>query len=721
MTRAGEPNVMRRAAAILDTLVLGLMAVAMSVSIAAIVYQGPLSAFVARGVALTLIGGIVMGAVGTGLFSWRGAICSPQSTLAVVIALFAGTVAAAGPADERAFATVSAYVAATTLAMGGAAWLLGRLRVGMLAGYFPLPVVLGFLAATGYLLVMGGLGMAIGHQVTARNLPLLFGSPAVVRWLPWAVAAVAIVALTRRLRRQIAVPLGLVLAGAGFYLALWALGLGLEDARRDGLLIGPFPRGFLGSFSGWRPLELDPWALLGGLPNLLTVVGLGVVGTVLALSSMEVAAQARIDVDSDLRAVGIANLAAGLGGGSVGYHSLALTLLATGLGMKGPANGVIVVGASALALAVGAPVIGAMPVGVFAAGIMVIGITMLVGPLVDQRRAMPAGDYLVVLLIPLVTAAFGFLWGVAVGLLTAALLFVVAIARVDVLRLATTAARLRSRIERPAAESARLSVLGQRAAIYGLEGYLFFGTAHRLARRIEEGLDRTPPLAHVVIDFGRVRGLDTSAARALARLEDACRARGVALRLAGLGRQAGVLVRRQMPDTRLVPALDQALEEVEGELLAADGAVSDDATDLVGELRARHPSADLDTYFRSVSVPAGAEVIAQGAASDSLLVLQSGALTVEVMVEGSAPVMVAHCRPGAVVGEIGLYAGVPRTARVVSEAPSSFLRIDSEALARMARDDPGLLADFHRLNAATLARRLGRTTALLADAEILGR
>ena len=122
-----------------------------------------------------------------------------------------------------------------------------------------------------------------------------------------------------------------------------------------------------------------------------------------------------------------------------------------------------------------------------------------------------------------------------------------------------------------------------------------------------------------------------------------------------------------------------------------------------------------------MSVPAGAEVIAQGAPSDSLLVLGSGGLRVEVLVEGADPVTVAHCRPGALVGEIGLYAGVPRTARVVAEEPSTFDRIDAAALARMARDDPGLLADFHRMNAATLARRLGRTTALLADAEILGR
>ena len=88
---------------------------------------------------------------------------------------------------------------------------------------------------------------------------------------------------------------------------------------------------------------------------------------------------------------------------------------------------------------------------------------------------------------------------------------------------------------------------------------------------------------------------------------------------------------------------------------------------------------------------------------------------------GRRPIPVAHCRPGTLVGEIGLYTGAPRTARVVAERPSEFVRIDAGALERMARDEPALLADFHRLVAAILARRLGRTTALLADAEVLAR
>ena len=55
---------------------------------------------------------------------------------------------------------------------------------------------------------------------------------------------------------------------------------------------------------------------------------------------------------------------------------------------------------------------------------------------------------------------------------------------------------------------------------------------------------------------------------------------------------------------------------------------------------------------------------------------------------------------------------------MVAEEPSEVLRMDRAALARMEREHPAMLADFHRLIAGILARRLSRTTALLADSEI---
>jgi len=711
----------------LAALVIGAMAVGLNVSSAAIIYQGPLTAFLDRGIALTQIGGVVMGVASALLFSYRGAICQPQNTMAVIMALSAASIAAgmADPQSEGGFATVAAFVAFTTAAVGVVTWLLGRLRLGLVARFIPFPVLTGFLAATGYLLIVGGLGMAIGEPVRASDIGVLLEPGNPIRWLPWTFAAVAIVTASRTMRQPMAFPVGLFLATVIFY-AVLGIGPGLDGARQAGWLLGPFDGlGFLPALDGWQPLAIDGWGLLAQIPNVLAILGLSIVAAVLSASSLEVATGTHIDPDRDLRAVGVANLAAAAAGGSpVGYHSLSLSTLAHGLGATGPSNGWVVTAACTLALGVGAPVISAMPVGLFAAGVIVIGLNLLIGPLLDQRRSLPIADYAVVLVIPSVTAAFGFLWGVAVGLLAASLFFVMTFARIDVVRLATTGARLRSRLERPDFEQRRLAVLGRLTSIYSLEGYIFFGTAHRLARQLEAVLDRTPRPRFVLIDFRRVRGLDTSAARALVRLDAACRHAGVELLFTGLAEASARLIRAQQAlaghaEPRIVDRLEAVLEMVEERLLATDPATADEMPDVVEQLRHRHPAVDLDRYFRSVSVPAGSEVIAQGAPSDSLLVLRSGALRTEVEVESGAPITVARCLPGAMVGEVGLYAGVPRTARVIAEQPSEFLRIDAAGLDRMAEEQPAALADFNRMVAAILARRLGRTTALLADAEFL--
>jgi SulP family sulfate permease len=379
------------------------------------------------------------------------------------------------------------------------------------------------------------------------------------------------------------------------------------------------------------------------------------------------------------------------------------------------------VAGAALTLLAGAPLVGALPVGLFGTAIIVVGLNMLIAQLVDGREV-PRSDYLVVVIITLVTAVFGFLWGVLVGLICAAVFFVVAFARIDVVRLVTNCGRLASRTERSQAEQARLAALGSQVAIYGLEGYLFFGTAHRLIQRIEAALAAPSAPRRLLLDLTRLRGLDSSAAQALGALAERCRQLDVELRFAGLpvdverqiGARAGAAV-------RFAPTLEQALEETETALLADDAATSQDAAGIIEELADRHPGIDLEGYFERVSVAAGTEVIAQGAPANSLLFLDAGLLRVEVGGGSGAPVTVARCLPGALVGEIGLYAGVPRTARVVAAAPSRFRRIDTVALDRMALAHPALLADLHRLIAAALALRLQRTTALLVDAEILGR
>jgi CRP-like cAMP-binding protein len=65
------------------------------------------------------------------------------------------------------------------------------------------------------------------------------------------------------------------------------------------------------------------------------------------------------------------------------------------------------------------------------------------------------------------------------------------------------------------------------------------------------------------------------------------------------------------------------------------------------------------------------------------------------------------------VGEIGLYTAVPRTADVVAETRSVVLGLSRASIERMEAEEPQLGTALHRWFAKTLAERLtDRTRAL---------
>jgi SulP family sulfate permease len=59
-----------------------------------------------------------------------------------------------------------------------------------------------------------------------------------------------------------------------------------------------------------------------------------------------------------------------------------------------------------------------------------------------------------------------------------------------------------------------------------------------------------------------------------------------------------------------------------------------------------------------------------------------------------------------VVGEMGFYRGVPRTASVVAEGPTVIYRLTREAFDRMQAENPTAAAAFHKLIIRLLSDRL---------------
>jgi sulfate permease, SulP family len=138
-------------AVVLSGLVVGSMAATFALSIAAMIYAGPLASHLEQGIALTLLGAIIMGLIGAFIFSYRGTIVQPQDVTAILLALAAAGIATQhGLSSQAAFSTVVALIVMASFVTGGIAFVMGFFRLGYLVRYVPFPVVSGFLAASAW-------------------------------------------------------------------------------------------------------------------------------------------------------------------------------------------------------------------------------------------------------------------------------------------------------------------------------------------------------------------------------------------------------------------------------------------------------------------------------------------------------------------------------------------------------------------------------------------
>ena len=517
------------AGALLSGLLVSLLSVVLMISFAGMIFSGSLAPFLRQGIGLSLFGGVVLGIVGAFGTSFRGTICHPQDVTGVILALAAAAVAGRVAEPGAVYATVAMLIALASVVTGLAFVGAGMLRLGILARFIPYPVMGGFLASAGFLMAAGAVRMV----TEATDLTGLVRPEAVWRWAPVLALGIAMLWVARRSGRALALPGMVVAAFAGFYAWLLLSGVSIAEAGQRGLLLGPFAvdRGFLGAFRPSLLAEADYGALLTAIPALATLVGLAFVGAMLNASAIELGTDHPVDLNRDLRGVGVANLLAGLGGGVTGYHVLGCTLLAHRLiGVDSRWIGVGVGLTAGAILAGGASVLGMLPVAAFAAFLAFLGLDLLYQWLWVERRRLPLPDFLLVLAMLVVSVTMGFLQAIALGVLAASALFVFAYSRLDVVRGRLSGALRLSTTERPEPSTRLLAARGDETLIFELQGYVFFGTAHALLGNLSDAMSRPErPIRNVILDFRRVQGLDASAVFNLGKLGQLCDRHGVRL------------------------------------------------------------------------------------------------------------------------------------------------------------------------------------------------
>jgi SulP family sulfate permease len=706
---------------VISGLVTPIVIITSTLSYAAMIFSGPLASKLPMGIGYGLISAGIMAIVFALGSSMPFAIAGPDSKLVAVLATLVTVIAAdltrRGHAADIPATVIFALIVGT-LITGVTLYLFGVWKAGRWIRYVPYPVIAGFMAASGGLLVVGGIRIMTGTQPSLELLKQLAHGQHLVQLIVGMAFAIGMLYI-RRVKNPLAFPallLGGTLAIQG---ALHIAGYSWSAARGAGWLLdlssgvalpGPW---LLKSLSRINPFELL-WAA-GGYVALVAVTAMTLL---LGLVAIEVETRLDLDLDRELRLNGVANMLVGVCGGMTGTLSMSRTLLNYRAGARHRASGVLAGGICLLTLAFGTQALGFVPVPILGALLLQLGADLLADWLGRGWRTMQRTDYIQMVVIFMAIVAWDFVAGVAIGIIAACITFAINTSRLRLVKLGLNRTVYSGRVDRSSHQQEQLVRHGQSIQIMWLHSFVFFGSAHRLLLQIQELVKaQGGSCRSLILDFRQVLGIDSSAVMSFLKLRQVADREGFALVLSDVPptvahalRVGGLLGDGDNLTCRVFTNIDGALEWCEDQLLAEimtrEEALTSADKWLTEEIGGEEMFARLASYLEVVECKPGDILIQQGDVGDSLYLLYAGRVTVLLRTPEGTDLRLRSMVGHTIVGEMGLYRTLPRGASVRADQPTIAYRLSLEAMTQMEQDDPTLAYAFHKLVIRTLATRL---------------
>jgi len=442
----------------------------------------------------------------------------PESTTAL---LTAAAILALGGADPSRRAGLAALVAIAV----GIVCLIGAVaRLGFLASLLSKPVLVGYLAGIGLLMVISQYGNLTGLAIGGAN--------------PWSQTASLLGHLG-----AVHIPtliLGLSVAVVLFALRRWAPSWPgpLLVMLASAALVGLTPIGSLGlAVVGTLPQTPPGWVLpdvtaVGVLPLIQAALGVAVVAysdVILTGRAFAARREERIDANAELLAVGAANLANGFLGGIPVSSSASRTVIGDSAGSRTQLHSLVAAATVVLAIFFLSPVLAAFPQAALAGLVVYAGLRLV--DLAELRRI--ATFRLSELVLALVTMAAvlvaGLLNGIAIAVALSLLDLIRRIAHPHdgVLGYVPGLAGMHDIDDYP--DATQLPGL----VVYRYDSPLFFANADDFLTRALAGVDRAPaPPQWFLLNAEANVEIDLTALDALEQLRATLTERGIVFSMA---------------------------------------------------------------------------------------------------------------------------------------------------------------------------------------------
>jgi len=629
-----------------------LVALPSSIAFGVLVFSAISPEMVGQGALVGMIGAAALGLVAPFAGGTPALITAPCAPAAAILSGLAITLVSAGVELER----IPGLLALTALLSALLQVLYGLLKGGQLIKYIPYPVVSGYLSGVGLIIALGQLPKLLGLP---KDTGLLHGlrSPELWQWpgIIVGIVTITVMLLAQRVTRKVPAAILGLMGGIFCYLILGLFNPSLLTIEANPLVIGPirstasFLQTISDRFGSMLDIQMDDLRLVIYSAMALSVLlSIDTLKTCVVLGALT---RSRHNSNRELFGQGVANLASFGAGGMPGAGTMGPTLVNVTSGGRRSQSGFIEGIFVILAILFLAPLIAWVPIGSLAGILLVVAFRMFDWQAFGLlKHAETRLDFVVIAAVVIVAETVGLISASATGIGLAILLFIRDQIRGSVLRRRATLKEISSKTHRLESERAILQENGDDAAVYELQGNLFFGTTDNLFMEIEPDLKTRKWL---LLDMRRVQSMDYTAAHLFTQIHDQLKEHGGGLLFSGMpsslpSRQdlyrymlrVG-LVSEDGGGIRIFEIRDDALEWMETHILEAAGWVKgteEDALDLKQiELLREFDDRVLDELRQCVherSVRADELVFRHGDEGDEIFLVRRGIVRILLPLKG---------------------------------------------------------------------------------------
>ena len=708
-----------------------MVALPAAISFGVIVYEPLGQMYNAQGAMAGIIGATLLGFFAAMFGGCKRLISSPCAPAAAVLSAFAIQFTQSGmPPDQILLALLLIGLLAGVFQIA-----FGLLKLGSLIKYMPYPVVSGYLAGVGLIIIAAQTPKCLG---ITGNQGFWFAITSADQWrsasLIVGVVTAALMIVSPKVTQRIPAVIIAIIGGITTYWLLSFWDTDLLQLQNNTLIVGQLGGTTIGDtndvMSGltnfltgislpYRALadaSLPPIkALLYPALTLAILLSIDTLKTCVVLDSLT---HSRHDSNRELLGQGIGNVASALCAGMPGSGTMGATLLNISSGGQTRASGMIEGVMILVAYVLLAAMLAWLPLAALAAILVVVGFRMIDRHSFALLKSSDTRlDFFVIIAVAMVALTISLIAATGVGLLLAILLFLHKQIGTHLIRRTTFGNQVFSRIERLESERLVLEQNGHQTVILELQGSLFFGTANQLYQAVEPYLHG---YRYLILDLRRVQSVDMTAGHILEQIRNSLNENKCELILSDLPSamptgenlksyfdHLGIL-REQQP-IRVFDELYDALEWIEEQWLLHSGLRP--RPEQTYSLRdfdvfKNHKDdtlVDLQACMEPRHLKTGQLVFEVGSQSDEIFFIMQGEVRLDIPLPDGHRHHIATHHQGDFIGELGFLDQRPRI-----DSATAITDVELLALSRSRLDQ---LADHHKRLGVNLMTEIARVLA----------